>query len=204
MQYTVLILLAAAAYYGWYYWNRQKNIEAAGGAEAFGQQLYRRQFGFADDENLTKYFTGQYYIGALRPDQGPDTFDKVVAAASLSTHRGAHLAFALSDKDRMAITQEQGDQTSMRDRLDAMKGEHLGMDAFAQFGVPKPQIRYAEEAFAGSSDLPNDRQRPELACMSGKVERLALIHIEPAGGAKPLTVWIDPQGAETLIAWSRG
>lgn len=202
MAYTLVLLLAFGGYLAWFYWNRAKNIRNAGGAEQFGQQLYRRQFGFAVDENLKHYFNGQMYLGPLRPDVGPSSTEKIVGAAFGTSYRGALVAFALSDQDRCAICIEPGDHTKMKDKLDAMKGEHLGMSPYALFGAPKPSIRRGREVFAQHPDCPRPDQGPKMVGMSGKLETLELIHIEPAG-APPLTLWIEPLGAQALLAWSQ-
>ena len=63
MQYTVFILLLFGLYYGYYYWNRARKIAAAGGAEAFGQELYRKQFGLMPARRWSTISMGSFTWG---------------------------------------------------------------------------------------------------------------------------------------------
>jgi hypothetical protein len=202
MQYTVVLLLLFGLYYGYYYWNRARKIAQAGGAEAFGQELYRKQFGLMPGEKVEHYFNGTFYLGPLRPDVSPSTFDNVLAGVSGRSYRGANVAFVLTDRDRLAIAVEWGKETKVSDKLDAMRGENLGMDPYKQFGnAPKPVVRRAEEVYAGHPEYPKPRDAPTRVSLSGKLEPCVLIQIDAPGSA-PDTLWIDPLGAKALTAWA--
>ena len=55
----------------WFCWNRTRKIKGAGGADEFGQRIWRRQSGLADGERMLQYFNAEMYIGPLRPDVSP-------------------------------------------------------------------------------------------------------------------------------------
>ena len=198
----MLPLLVFGLYLAWYYWNRANNIKKAGGAQAHAHQLYRKQFGLGPDEIIDQYFSGLVYLGPLRPDVGPSTAEKVISAVGGISHRGANLAFAITNHDRLALAVEQGEQTKLADKAKILSGEYLGMDPYRLFGnSPKPVIRRGEEVFGGHPKYPTGRDIPERVGMSGKVEPCVLLHIE-APGQRAETVWIDPLGAKALCAWS--
>lgn len=202
MEYAFLMLLGAAASLGWFYWNRAVRIREAGGAAAFAQMLYRRQFGLARGEHLLHYFSGELYWGPLRPDLGPSPAAHPGRFALGQRYRGAIVAFALTDHDRCALAIDAGGAGGFSDRIEAAEGEQQGMDPFVLFGDPKPRIRRGEEAFAGHIDYPRDGEAPSRVGSDGRRTRCVLIHIEPLRGGPAVTAWIEPLGARALLAWS--
>lgn len=197
----LVVFLAMGGYYAYFYWNRAKKIKEAGGAQAYANDIYRKQFNLNPGETVEHYFTGQFYLGPLRPDSSPSTVDNVVAGLTGSSYRGATMAFVLTNQDRLAMAVEWGDKTKVADKLAAYKGENLGMDPYKVFGAPKPRILTGEQAYPNHPKYPKPSDAPERHSMTGKLERFVLLEIQSPGHA-PDTVWIDPLGAKALTAWS--
>jgi hypothetical protein len=195
------VLLFVGVYLVWFYWNRARRIKEAGGADEFGQRIWRRQFGLADGERMLQYFNAEMYIGPLRPDVGPSTADRVLSAMVGQGYRGAVAAVALTDRDRMAIALEQGDDTTLESKVANYTGEGMGMDPLAIYANPKPSVRRGEQVFAGHPKYPATTQAPLRPGIDGRVARFHLLHIESLH-AQPLTIWVEPLGAEALLSWS--
>lgn len=192
MIYTLLVLVGFGAYLGWFYWRRNNQIQAAGGAHAYNDQLQRKQFGLGPTERVVQLGNAQLYLGPLRPDVGPGTFEKVAFGAVGGSFRGAVLSLAITDQNRLAISREMTPEENVMNQAAALRGESSGQLPFRLWGPPKPAIQTAEEAFG---------QAPGVAAAMTEGRGRALLHIVAPDG--PLTVWVDTAFVPTLIGWSR-
>jgi hypothetical protein len=193
MLYTLFALVGFGAYLGWFYWRRNQQIQLAGGAQQYHDQLQRKQFGLGPNERVLRYWTAQLYLGKLRPDQGPGTLEKVAFAVVGGSFRGAVLSVALTDQGRLAIAREMIDEENLMDQAARMRGESSGQLPFRLWGppAPKPRVRTAEEAFGGNPGL-----TAELTEGRGRT----LLHFDAPEG--PLTIWVDSAGVPEIRQWS--
>ena len=196
------VALFVGVYLIWFYWNRARKLREAGGEDEFGQRIWRRQFGLAPGERMLQYFNAEMYIGPLRPDVSPSTTERVLSAMAGHGYRGALAAVALTDRGRLAIAIEQGEDTTLEDRVANYTGEGMGMDPLAIYGSPKPSVRRGEQVFAGDPKYPATTQAPLRPGMDGRVARFHLLHVE-SPHAQPITIWVEPLGAEALLNWAR-
>jgi hypothetical protein len=198
----LLPMLLIGAYFAWWYWNRARKVQAAGGADEHAQQMWRRTFGLDPGEKIEQVYQGLFYLGPLRPDISPDKVDKVLDALSGTTTRGANLMFAITNRDRLALAIEQGEHTKMKDKVDALKGDHFGSDPYRVYGnSPKPSVRLGQEIYGSHPKFPKPGEAPKRGSMTGKLEHCVLVEIQAAGD-EPQTVWIDPLGAKAICAWA--
>jgi hypothetical protein len=110
-------------------------------------------------------------------------------------------AVALKDRDRVAIALEQADGTDLEGKSLDFTFEGVSMDPLALYAHPKPRVRRGERVFAGNPKYPATTQAPLRPGIDGRVARFQLLHIE-AQHTPPLTIWIEPLGAEALLHWA--
>ena len=150
----------------------------------------RRQYALAVDEAVLQTYAGALYFGRLRPDVTRADFDQQ-GAMSGSPARGEALTFAFTDRARLAVSRGPAPDT---------RTPNPPQLPFRLWGPPglKPRVQRAAEAFPGSPYLEEAERGPHDA----KGGRQVLLHFVAPDG--PLTVWIDPEGAQAIEEWISG
>lgn len=188
---TYLPFLVIAVVLGVWYFNYFRSVKAAGGRAGLMQKQHQEEFGLADGETITAWWSGVCYIGPLTPGGDvPRLAEKLLHAWSTSDKRGAQVHVCATSLGRVGVSME---PLEGLDRTAAIAKAQFGSQAsffkpYALVGAGEARLCTFEEVYQG---LPYPRsEAPKMTSALGGQVDFQLVHWW--GQDRGFSFWFDP------------